>query len=450
MLKNTLAAAVILLLGLAPQLALANDPGLKINSIEGSGTLKDNLDSRLTDDFQVNYQDCRFYLGYQIQTDTDVVSEDVTETTEDLVTAEDTYAYTDTVDPLDSSSAVDTSGDASSFKADEVPTGNPRIMIKWSVNTLSGFSYAVKVGSCADSGSLVDEETDSCQYVIRKTSLSKYSNNELIVELKALLGDTCELGEVGESALYFYFQYADDTYSKMVVEVPFAWDYEPPTTPTELELTEGENSLTASWTDEINNKDEVVYSLYWSKEDFNSIDDEGVSSKTGIQTKSYRITGLALNATYYVAVAAKDEFDNVSDLSDPISAVPVSVADFWETYKESGGNEDGGYCFIATAAFGSYSAPTVRVLRDFRDQVLLSSAAGRVLVDFYYVHGARAAAWMADKPLVKGAVRGLLWPVAGLAWLITHLGLLTVVLLLLAPLAIPELRRRAYARRSAR
>ena len=61
--KNALAAAA-LLLGLAPAQAFAIDPGLKINSIEGSGTLKDNLDDRLKDDFQVNYQDCLLYLGY--------------------------------------------------------------------------------------------------------------------------------------------------------------------------------------------------------------------------------------------------------------------------------------------------------------------------------------------------------------------------------------------------
>jgi hypothetical protein len=44
----------------------------------------------------------------------------------------------------------------------------------------------------------------------------------------------------------------------------------------------------------------------------------------------------------------------------------------------------GGGCFIATAAFGSYMEPKVKLLRDFRDEYLLDSTPGKWFVKQYY------------------------------------------------------------------
>jgi len=43
-----------------------------------------------------------------------------------------------------------------------------------------------------------------------------------------------------------------------------------------------------------------------------------------------------------------------------------------------------GACFIATSVYGSYFAPEVVILRNFRDNQLLPSPAGRAFVDKYY------------------------------------------------------------------
>ena len=48
------------------------------------------------------------------------------------------------------------------------------------------------------------------------------------------------------------------------------------------------------------------------------------------------------------------------------------------------GSSSGSGCFIATAAFGSTSIRKVVVLRHFRDHFLLTNAAGRAFVHWYY------------------------------------------------------------------
>ena len=68
-------------------------------------------------------------------------------------------------------------------------------------------------------------------------------------------------------------------------------------------------------------------------------------------------------------------------------------------------------CFIATAAFGSYLAPEVKVLREFRDQYLITNKVGRYLVNGYYRYSPPIAHYIADKAWLKHIIRGFLWPV---------------------------------------
>ena len=90
---------------------------------------------------------------------------------------------------------------------------------------------------------------------------------------------------------------------------------------------------------------------------------------------------------------------------NPPSPEPPPVAD--------GGG--GGGCFIATAAYGCEWAPQVTVLREFRDRVLLRSAIGRELVEFYYRHSPGPAAWLARRSMARAVVRAALLPAVGVA-----------------------------------
>jgi hypothetical protein len=65
-------------------------------------------------------------------------------------------------------------------------------------------------------------------------------------------------------------------------------------------------------------------------------------------------------------------------------------------------------CFIATAACGSPHAEEVELLRGFRDDVLAPRTLGRVAVAVYERCSPPLAGWIAARPAMRKAVRGLL------------------------------------------
>ncbi|MFH1530823.1 MAG: fibronectin type III domain-containing protein [Pseudomonadota bacterium] len=442
--------AIVLLLGAAP--AAGAVEGFSINSISGVGDLEGEIDDRLKDEFRVNYKDCLLYLGqYEtpVVADGEVVVEE--DPSEDVVTHEDTLVPEEDVEEADVDPADGAAHKPSFGKADDTGSLTPRILLKWSVSSIySGFDYAVKVGSCSDTGSISDEETDTCRYVVTRTDLDGYSNNEIFIELPDLLGDECDEGDTGSAALYFFFQDGDYTETKIVEVVDFKWDYEAPVPPSKVTLAEGEKNLKVSWTDESNSGD-ITYNVYWDTAAFTDADLTDVSKKKDLTAKSYTISGLPLGEEVFVGVVAVDNYDNESKLSTLENATPVNVDDFWEQYKNSGGDEAGGYCFVATAAWGSPMAPKVMVLRRFRDQILLGSAFGRALVDTYYVEGPALARLIEGRPLLRGATRLLLWPLVGAAWLAVEWGAAAPLGLLLAlAVGLLALRRRRLNRNARR
>lgn len=68
---------------------------------------------------------------------------------------------------------------------------------------------------------------------------------------------------------------------------------------------------------------------------------------------------------------------------------------------EGGGR---GHCFIATHVFGG-KAPQTEALRRYRDRVLRYSAAGRVLIAWYYRAAPRICVWLARHAWACGPVR---------------------------------------------
>ncbi|MFU8796097.1 MAG: CFI-box-CTERM domain-containing protein [Dehalococcoidia bacterium] len=77
-------------------------------------------------------------------------------------------------------------------------------------------------------------------------------------------------------------------------------------------------------------------------------------------------------------------------------------------------------CFIATAAYGTPTAGEIDVLREFRDAVLLESAAGSRFVALYYRFSPPAAALISRSDLLRTLVRELL--VDPVVWMVRATG----------------------------
>lgn len=120
-----------------------------------------------------------------------------------------------------------------------------------------------------------------------------------------------------------------------------------------------------------------------------------------------------------------------------INFAPTSggVKTSWRGASGGGGGGGGGGCFIATAAFGSYMEPHVKVLREFRDRFLLGNPVGRCFVDLYYTCSPPVADFIAGHDNVRSVVRCGLLPLVSVSWMAMHIGLwttLSLVVLLLA------------------
>ena len=174
---------------------------------------------------------------------------------------------------------------------------------------------------------------------------------------------------------------------------------------------------------------------------------------------SYRLGGLQNGTSYRVVVQAYSQalyqfavtvYDSTSSRNESVIAAdskatagvgpvrdgPLSneVEAFPEALEPYPNLPDEG-CFVATAAYGSYLAPELRTLREFRDRYLLSNAPGRALVNWYYRHAPVAARWLEEQAGFKPLVRAALFPLVALAGLLVQgYGPVLAALLLVAVL----------------
>jgi len=72
-------------------------------------------------------------------------------------------------------------------------------------------------------------------------------------------------------------------------------------------------------------------------------------------------------------------------------------------------------CFIATAAYGTPMAGEMEILREFRDDYLLTNPVGQAFVDFYYRVSPPMAEFITEHPSLKPIVRAGLMPAVAMS-----------------------------------
>jgi hypothetical protein len=313
-----------------------------------------------------------------------------------------------------------------------------------------GVAYSKPGKSCPDAHADFDGfDPDQCTVVANDLDL--VSNFSFEVDLDRLTGGVCDAGTNADARVYIVVESTTSGVSVQTEHIDFTVDLERPAAPVLTEIVAADRRLVARWSDDTNDEDGLTYEVYFSTAAIpdDPTTDENVRTKDGITDTSYNIDDDSLqnDVVYFVRVAAVDDADNISVLSAQLSQTPVSSTDFWEHYQAVGGTEKGGYCFIATAAYGSPMAGRLDLLRTFRDQVLLTTAPGRAFVGEYYRWGRFAAVWIAKRPVLRAAVRVALVPLLWFAALTTTFGLVGgVALLLMAAAAVALARRRTSER----
>jgi len=77
-------------------------------------------------------------------------------------------------------------------------------------------------------------------------------------------------------------------------------------------------------------------------------------------------------------------------------------------------------CFIATAAYGTPMAEEIQILREFRDEYLLTNLMGQALVDFYYKVGPLIAEFITEHQSLKPIVRAGLVPAVAMSTMVVN------------------------------
>jgi uncharacterized repeat protein (TIGR01451 family) len=132
----------------------------------------------------------------------------------------------------------------------------------------------------------------------------------------------------------------------------------------------------------------------------------------------------------------------VSAVNAPFeSAAPVqSSITIDDVYEDALDAADDGNCFIATATYGSYLEPEVKVLRAFRDEYLLTNAPGRAFVAWYYRTSPPFAAALRSSDTGRTLVRAGLAP---LIFSIKHPFALFIILTISCGLPLQLIRARS-------
>ncbi len=161
------------------------------------------------------------------------------------------------------------------------------------------------------------------------------------------------------------------------------------------------------------------------------------TTSTAASTTTASATNSSSTTSDFIEEGSTSEGSGSGAFSSKLSNLKPGTFFYARTYAISGGTTYYGNqvgfrtadsCFVATAAYGSIFHPSVQILRDFRDQFLRGNAASRSLIDLYYTYSPSIADLISKHSSLRFAVRMLLLPVTGAAWLALQFGIFAVLI----------------------
>ena len=126
---------------------------------------------------------------------------------------------------------------------------------------------------------------------------------------------------------------------------------------------------------------------------------------------------IAITDTFYNFVQWTGDVGTITDVNSAATNITMND-DYYITANFNFGPF--GWCFIATAAYGTDTAEEIDILREFRDEVLLSNSLGAEFVSFYYKTSPPIADFISQNEALRTAVKvGFVDPIVKiLSW--TH------------------------------
>ena len=124
---------------------------------------------------------------------------------------------------------------------------------------------------------------------------------------------------------------------------------------------------------------------------------------------------IAVTNTFYNFARWTGDVHTITDINSAVTSITMND-DYFITADFSFGPFP--WCFIATAAYGTDTAPEIDILREFRDKVLLPSNLGARFVSFYYRTSPPIADFISQHEGLRATVRaGFIDPIVKLlAW----------------------------------
>jgi hypothetical protein len=137
---------------------------------------------------------------------------------------------------------------------------------------------------------------------------------------------------------------------------------------------------------------------------------DGDATVVDIRAEFFDANGTKLGEdSEFIGKLAAGESANFAIVDD--EAECASTYEVWADWREAGE----GWCFIATAAYGTSVTEEIDTLRAFRDEVLLQNSLGSQFVDFYYEVSPPMADFISEHDGLRTLVRELLVaPIASL------------------------------------